>query len=79
MEEYGGSHQREMMVAEKTGCGGRTPHQKGKRPESQCPMHSNGRANSSRFACICVTKIDCASSPGNWMMKALQLGLLAGD
>jgi hypothetical protein len=26
-----------------------------------------------------VTKIDCASGSGNWMMKALQLGLLAGD
>lgn len=60
--------------ARKMGDGGQESTSKRQRPESQCPMHSNGRENRSRFACTCVTKIYCASSSGNWMVKALQLG-----
>lgn len=37
-------------------------------------MHSNGHENSCRFACVCVSKIYRASSSGNWVTKALQLG-----
>lgn len=50
------------------------PCQKSKWPGSQCPMHSNGHENSCRFACVCVSKIYRASSSGNWVTKALQLG-----
>lgn len=35
-------------------------------------MHSNGLENGCGFACICVTKIYCAGSSSNWMMKAPQ-------